>query len=70
MGVVSYKLALPSYVNIHDVFHVSFLHKYVPNTNHVLYFDAISLKDMGEFLTKPLMIVSTKQKQLCKKVIY
>ena len=36
VGIVAYKLVLPLHVMIHNDFHVSFLHKYVPNHNHVL----------------------------------
>ena len=36
IGLVSYMLALPSSMTIHNVFHVSFLNKYIPDANHVI----------------------------------
>jgi len=35
----------------------------VPDPNHVLYFYAIHMKDTGEFITKPLIIVGTTSEQ-------
>jgi hypothetical protein len=37
----AYKLALPVNFNAHDVFHVSFLKKYVHDSNHLIYWDVI-----------------------------
>jgi hypothetical protein len=33
---VAYMFALPSYMNVHNVFHVSLLNKYVHDPNHVI----------------------------------
>jgi hypothetical protein len=37
----SYLLSLPTSMNVHDVFHVSFLKKYVHDPNHVIYWHLI-----------------------------
>jgi hypothetical protein len=36
IGTVAYMLALPSFMNVHNVFHVSLLKKYVHDPNHVI----------------------------------
>jgi hypothetical protein len=36
IGPVSYKLALPASMTVHNVFHVSLLKKYIPDANHVI----------------------------------
>jgi hypothetical protein len=36
IGPVVYMLALPASMNVHNVFHVSFLNKYIPDANHVI----------------------------------
>ena len=36
IGLVAYQLALPLEVKFHDVFHVSFLKKYVKDIDHVI----------------------------------
>jgi hypothetical protein len=38
---VSYMLALPTSMNVHNVFHVSFLKKYIPDVNHVIDWNVI-----------------------------
>jgi hypothetical protein len=36
IGPVAYMLALPASMNVHNVFHVSLLNKYVHDPNHVI----------------------------------
>jgi hypothetical protein len=41
IGTVAYMLALPSSMNVHNAFHVSFLNKYVHDPNYVIYWKMI-----------------------------
>jgi hypothetical protein len=36
IGPIPYIIALPAYMSIHNVLHVSFLRKYMPDANHVI----------------------------------
>ena len=45
MGPVAYRLALPQELeNIHNVFHVSMLRRYMSNPSHVLSSETIDLR--------------------------
>ena len=39
--LVSYMIALPTSMFVHNVFHVSFLKKYIPDDNHVIDWNVI-----------------------------
>jgi hypothetical protein len=41
IGPVSYMIALPTYMYVHNVFHVSLLKKYIPDANHVIDWNVI-----------------------------
>jgi transposase InsO family protein len=49
IGLIAYMLALPTSMQIHNVFHVSLLKKYVPDTNHVIDWNVIQVEPEGEF---------------------
>jgi hypothetical protein len=41
IGPVAYMFALPASMNVHSVFHVSLLKKYIPDANHVVDWNVI-----------------------------
>jgi hypothetical protein len=41
IGPVAYMIALPASMCVHNVFHVSLLNKYIPNSNHVIDWNVI-----------------------------
>ena len=53
MGEQSYKLALTPHLRVHDIFHVSLLNKYVPNSKYILDLDGNILVNQEEFQMDP-----------------
>lgn len=70
IGPVAYQIALPpSLSNIHDVFHVSQLRKYIPDPTHIIEADVIELRDNLTYEAPPICIEDTGVKQLRGKQI-
>jgi hypothetical protein len=44
IGPISCMIALPASMYIHNVFHVSFLKKYIPDANHVIDWNVIQVE--------------------------
>lgn len=58
-----YRLALPLRLsNVHDMFHVSMLHKYEPNPFHVLSVDDIDVN--GPYVDELIQILDRKEQVL------
>ncbi|XP_062088883.1 uncharacterized protein LOC133795447 [Humulus lupulus] len=67
---VAYRLALPpSLSNVHDVFYVSLLRKYVPDPSHVLNYEPIEVEQDLTYEEKPVKILDRKEKELRNKNI-
>jgi hypothetical protein len=64
IGPVSYMIALPASMSIHNVFHVSLLKKYMPDANHVIDWNVIQVEQEGTFQVHLVHILDRKVKQL------
>jgi hypothetical protein len=64
IGSVAYMLALPSSVNVHNVFHDSLLQKYIPDANNVIYWNVIQVEQEGVLQVHPVCLLDQKRKQL------
>nr|KYP39906.1 Retrovirus-related Pol polyprotein from transposon 17.6 [Cajanus cajan] len=70
VGPVAYWLALPpSLSNLHDVFHVSQLRKYVHDPSHVVELDDVQVKENLTFEKFPVAVIDRKLKELRGKSI-
>ncbi|XP_073030695.1 uncharacterized protein [Primulina eburnea] len=71
VGDLAYRLALlpPALSGVHDVFHVSMLRKYHPDTSHVLPPDEVELDQTLSYIERPIQILDRKDKQLRNKLI-
>jgi hypothetical protein len=47
IGPVAYIIALHVSMSVHNVFHVSLLKKYIPDANHVIYWNVIQVEQEG-----------------------
>jgi len=65
VGVVAYRIALPpSLANLHEVFHVSQLRKYVYDESHVVQVDELEVRDNLTVETWPVRIEDREVKRL------
>jgi len=70
VGVVAYRIALPpSLSNLHDVFHVSQLRKYVCDESHVIQVDELEVRDNLTVETWPVRIKDREVRRLRGKEI-
>jgi len=70
VGTVAYRVGLPPHLsNLHDVFHVSQLRKYVPDPSHVIPRDDVQVRDNLTIETSPVRIEGREVKKLRGKEI-
>ncbi|XP_021279849.1 uncharacterized protein LOC110413400 [Herrania umbratica] len=70
ISIIAYHLVLlPNLSNVHPVFHVFILKKYVLDPLHVIRYDEVQLQDELSYKEQPLVILDRQVKQLCSKDI-
>ena len=70
MGNVAYRVDLPPNLsNLHDVFHVSQLWRYISDSSHVIHMDDVQVRDNLMVETMPVRITDHEIKTLRGKEI-
>ncbi|KAM1762303.1 hypothetical protein ACFX12_004967 [Malus domestica] len=70
IGAVAYRFELPPELSqIHNVFHVSMLWKYVPNPSHIIQIKPLQVNPNPSYVEEPVAILDRQNKVLRNKVI-
>ena len=70
VGDVAYRLTLPpSLPNVHNLFHISMLRRYILNPSHVLNYEQLELSQDVSYEKHLVKILDTKEKELRNKKI-
>jgi hypothetical protein len=69
IGLVAYMIALPTFMFVHNVFHVALIKKYIPDANHVIDWNVIQVEKKGSFHVHLVCILDRKIKQLHNRAI-
>uniref|UniRef100_A0A151UFM2 Retrotransposable element Tf2 n=1 Tax=Cajanus cajan TaxID=3821 RepID=A0A151UFM2_CAJCA len=70
VGPVAYQLALPPILSdLHDVFHVSQLRKYIKDLSHMVEMDEVQVRENLTYEKRPVAVVDHKLKELRGKSI-
>ena len=70
VGKVAYRLALPpNFPNVHPVFHVSMLRKYLPDPSHVIQPQVMQISEELSYEEEPVSIIDRQVRKLRSKEI-
>ena len=70
IGPMTYRLDLPEeFSRVHNVFHISMLRKYIPDSSHVLETPEIELRDDLSYEEQPVQILGREEKEICNKTV-
>ena len=70
VGIISYRFALPlSLSSVHDIFHVSMLRKYTPNSTHVVDWGELVVDTDGTFEEEPVRNMDNRDQVLRRKTM-
>ena len=69
IGPAAYEIALPQFANLHSVFHVSQLRKYVPDPSHVLEAEDVQVMEHLTIKVQPVGLEDRQVKKLRGKTI-
>ena len=69
-GEVAYELALPPELSqVHPVFHVSMLRRYVPDASHIIDYQPLEVQPNLSYEELPIRILDRKEQVLISKTI-
>ena len=69
-GEVTYEIALPPKLSqVHPVFHVSMIRKYVPDPSHVIEYQPLDIRPNLTYEERPIRVLDWKEQVLRNKVI-
>ena len=70
IGGAAYRIELPQqYAQIHNVFHVSMLRKYIPDPSHVIRYEDVEVQEDLTVAERPVEIVDRRDQVLRTKTI-
>ena len=70
IGPMAYRLDLPEeFSRVHNVFHISMLCKYIPDSSHVLETPEIELRDDLSYEEQPVQILGREEMEICNKTV-
>ena len=70
VGAVAYRLALPPRLaEVHNVFHVSMLRKYVQSPSHVIDYEPLVVREDMTYEEQPVEILDMMDKTLRNKIV-
>jgi hypothetical protein len=69
IGTIAYMISLFASMNVHNVFHASFLKKYIPNANHVIDWNVIQVEQEGTLQVQVVHILDWKRNQIWNRVV-
>ena len=69
IGIVSYRIALPTNMRAHNVFHVSSFKKYLHDPNHIIDWNVTQVEPKGAFQVEPMHILDEKVALLSNQAI-
>ena len=70
IGPVEYQLALPPNPQVHNVFHIYVLKKYVHDVNHVINWNDVQVEPKGDFLVELDYILDKREILLWNHTIW
>ena len=70
IGPVAYRLDLSEeFSRVHNVFYISILRKYIPDSSHVLETPEIELRDDLSYEEQLVQILGREEKEICNKTV-